>query len=227
MRMKRGHIVIVLALFGMICSGCISNDSTPTTTVPDNVDTTPILASELLAEWEELLEAYESEKESTQEMLDELLAMAQIPNPNYAKLYQASEEYHDTMLEYRYTLRDYYRASILLEHTTPTVDDLLELKKETIPFDRPDGDMYTMGELNMEGEAYNFRFDRIRDLLLEGIDGNDVQEDIIKELTDLEEFLPGYYDMEIGYAYYIVNQNLNRQAKYSDVLIKDCNPLCI
>jgi len=46
----------------------------------------------------------------------------------------------------------------------------------------------------------------------------------------LEEFgmvLEEYCDMNIGYAYYSLNEKLTSQAHYSNIVIKDCNPLCV
>ena len=77
-------LIIILAIILMIVPlcGCIVTEQEPLKPVPDNVDTTPVLASELLAEWVELKEDYESEGEETRAMLDELQAMAAAPDPD-------------------------------------------------------------------------------------------------------------------------------------------------
>ncbi len=54
-----------------------------------------------------------------------------------------------------------------------------------------------------------------------------MRQDLIDALAGLAEFLPGYYDLNIGYLYYTLSQKLQRQSQYSDVLITDCNPHCV
>ena len=216
------RLIVILAIILMIVPlcGCTVTTQEPLKPVPDNVDTTPVLASELLAEWVELKEKYESEGEDTRAMLDELQAMAAEPNPDYKAMYDDYEWYYSSLIWYRTTLRDYYYVSILLGHTTPTADDQLSLRKDTIPFGRPDGDTYTMGELNMEGEGVMHITNMIESYIKECIAGHDSRQDVIDWLDTLEEYLPGYYDMEIGYAYYWVNSILSKQSRYSYVLIE-------
>ncbi len=227
----------MLSILGMLCSGCIANSgneetlapttTTAPTTVPPNVDTTPILASELQAELEDLETEYEWRGVEVQELLDALQDMAQEPDPDYEAIGSAFEWYDAEWIEYRTTLRSYYHMSILLEHTTPVADDLLALNKETLPFVRPDGDTYDMGILNMAGESIMIRSNDIMSCIEDGIAGQDVREELIEDLQWLEEYLPGYCDMEVGYVYYYLGSALFRQSLYSDVLIRDCNPYCI
>jgi len=224
----------------MLCSGCIADGNketaaptsvapttSPPTTVPPNVDTTPILASELQARWEDRKAEYEWRGEEVQEMLDALQVMAEESDPDYEAIGSAFEQYDAEWIKYRTALRGYYHVSVLLEHVTPIEDDLLALKKEMLPFVRPDGETYTMGELNMAGENVMHISNRIRARIEEGIAGLDARQSLIDDLQWLEEYLPGYHDMEIGYVYYYLSSGLFRQSLYSDVLIRDCNPFCI
>ena len=237
MKNNQWRAILVLSILGMFCSGCIANNgneetAAPTTTVapttvPPNVDTTPILSSELQTEWENVSMEYEWRGIEVQELLDTLQTMVQETEPDYETIASVFEQYDTEWIEYRTTLRGYYHLSILLEHTTPTADDLLALKKETLPFVRPDGDTYDMGLLNMVGESIMIKSNDIRSYIDDGIFGQDVHEELIEDLQWLEDYLPGYYDIEIGYVYYYLSSTLFRQSLYSDVLIRDCNPLCI
>ncbi len=240
-------MMALLIICCILCSGCITDDGNeetesspstvapttsapttlPPTTMPPNVDTTPILFSELQAERDELLLEYESKGREVQEMLDEMQEMVEEKNPDYAEMMDVHAEFKETMTEYLSAQNGYYHDSILLEHTTPTEDDMLLLKKETLPFVRPGGEVYTFGELNMMGESYMWLTNWIESYIYEGIEGQGVREEIIDTFNQLEEFLPGYYDMWIGYVYYYLGSGLFRQSLYSDILIRDCNPYCI
>jgi len=233
----------------MLCSGCIMGNgneetapptstvapttSPPTTTifpttVPPNVNTTPIYASDLLERMEEAEAAYGAAPANQQERLEAFRSLLDAPNPDYDGIYQAYMDYEESVMEYEYALYSYWHTSILLEHTAPIEDDLLALKKQALPFGRPDGDTYTFGELNMGGENYEYYTDRlIKPLIREGIDGQDTRDEIIKGLEAFEEFLLEYHDMIIGYLYYDLSRILFRQSLYSDILIHDCNPDCI
>ena len=245
---QRNAMMALLIICCILCSGCITDDGNdetetspstvapttaapttlPPTTMPPNVDTTPILFSELQAERDELLLEYESKGREVQEMLDEMQEMVEEKNPDYAEMMDVHAEFKETMTEYLSAQIGYYHDSILLEHTTPTEDDLLILKKETLPFVRPGGKVYTFGELNMVGGSYNYLIDnQIKRLIQKGIEGHDVREELIDAFNRLKEFLPGYYDMWIGYVYYYLGSGLFRQSLYSDILIRDCNPYCI
>jgi len=83
--MKR--ILVLLAVILMIVSlcGCISEkeDLEP---VPDNVDTTLILASELQAALEGYQVKYPAEGEQLQAMFDSLKSMAEAQTPDYSAI---------------------------------------------------------------------------------------------------------------------------------------------
>lgn len=244
----RRTMMMLSFLCFIMCSGCIASGNNgetapptstvaptttpPTTTlapttVPPNVDTTPILASELQAEWEELQSEQEWRGAEVQEMLDEIQAMLGDPDPDYEAMGSAFGAYEESWRDYLRALIGCYHASILLEHTTPIEGDLLALKKETLPFVRPDGEVYTFGEVNMAGESVMIKFNKIRSYIQEGISGQDVREALIHELQRLEDYLPLYHDMEIGHEYYHLSYVLFKQSLYSDILIRDCNPHCI
>ena len=245
---QRGAVLALLIVCSMLCSGCIAGGNNgetvpptttvaptttpPTTTVapttfppmtvPPNVDTTPIFFSELLTERDELLSEYETKGVEVQEMLVEMQAMAQEGDPDFAGLLDVHAEFKETMTEYLFAQNGYYHDSILLEHTTPSKwGNLLLLKKETLPFVRPGGKVYTFGVLNMAVESYNYLIDKqIKRLILKGIEGQDVRGELIDAFNRLEEFLPGYYDMFIGYVYYYLGSDLFSMSLYSDILIR-------
>jgi len=222
------RVVLVLALMLVIVPfcGCIAGEGNEET-VPPNVNTTPILASELQTEWEELQSEQEWRGVEMQEMLDEIQAMLGEPDPDYEAMEPAFGEYEESWGKYLRALIGCYHASILLEHTEPIEGDLLALKKETLPFVRPDGEVYTFGEVNMAGESVMIKFNKIRSYIQEGINGQDVREALLDELQRLEDYLPLYHDMEIGYEYYHLSGVLFKLSLYSDILIRDCNPHCI
>ena len=196
-------------------------------TVPPTVNTTPIRASEAQAALAEYQTAMEPASARMVECCGALQAVLLHPNPDYVAIYGAFEDYEMAIQAYEHALYGSLRIEILLAHTTPIQGDLLELRKETIPFSRPEEKMYTFGELNMKGESYMHIIDRIRSEIRDGIAGQDTLNSVIDDCTTLEEFLPGYYDMSMGYIYYDLNQILARQELYSDVLIHDCNPHCL
>jgi len=221
-------IIVVLVLSGILCSGCISDgEETPSTTVPSSVDTTPLLASEAMAAMTELQISYESEEVELQDMLDLVQTMIDAPEPDYTELYSTFNQCNDTILDYRSILRDYYNVSILLKYTTPIEDDLMALNKDMLPFDEPEINMISFGLLNMWAQEFGNYFNITRDLIEDGIAGQDVQEELNTTFGVFVAFLPDYHDAEIGYQYYILNENLTHQSQYSDVLIKDCNELCV
>jgi hypothetical protein len=221
-------IIITVVLSGMLCGGCISDSGeTPSTTVPPGVDTTPILMSEAMAAMTELQVSYDSKEAELQDMIDLVQTMIDSPEPDYAELYSTFMQCHETMVEYRSILRDYYNVSILLEYTTPIEDDLMALNKDMLPFDEPEINMISFGLLNMSAQNFDRRFGTIRDMIKDGIAGQDVQEELSLNFGEFVAFLPDYYDAEIGYQYYRLNDILTRQSQYSDILIKDCNELCV
>lgn len=215
----------------MFFSGCISGDNeetvAPTTTVPPNVDTTPILASELQARLVEYQERYTKESEQVQAMLDELQAMIQESSPEYEAINVAYGRYQTVMLQYvRMSLRPYYKAKILLEHTTQTKDGQLKIRKDTLPFSP--GKQYCYENVSLMGESFNVIFPfQIGQIIDEGLDGQDVREELIDAFERLENTAEKYLDAEIGYVYYYLSEVLVRQSLYSDILIRDCNPYCI
>jgi hypothetical protein len=250
---QRNAIMALFVVCSMLCSGCIAGGNNgetvpptttvaptttpptttvapttvPPTTVPPNVNTKPILASELLEEWNELQDEFPLKEAEMQETLSTVQAMLVEADPDYELLYEAFTLYQTDVVEYVTTQTYYYKAMILTEHTTPTEGDLLALKKETLPFTRPGGKTYTFGELNMKGESYMALTRNIELLIRDGINGNDVRTDIVDALENLGNFLPEYYDMGIGYVYRKLGSSLYRQSLYSDILIRDCNPDCI
>jgi hypothetical protein len=137
-------------------------------------------------------------------------------------------QYKLALQNYLQTLMRYFNATILAEYTTPTSGDLLELRKDKLPVARPDGKMCPLGNLELgAGKYYRYKDTLIPSLIQDGLQGQDVRQDLIDALAEFEEYLPGYYDLEIGYSYYSLSQKLQRQSQYSDVLINDCNPLCV
>ena len=227
--MKIGIWRIILALLVvccMLCSGCIS-DGDSLEPVPDGVDTTPILASELQAMLVEYQEQYTKESEQVQAMLDELQALSQEPSPDYAAIHVAYGRYLTAMEGYLWEEPTrYYKAKVLLEHTTPTEDDLLEIRKDTLPFSP--GIRYSFGSINVTGEGYNIvTTNQIRGIISEGLHGQDVREELIGAFENLEDVVENYLDAIIGYVSYDLSEVLVRQSTYSDILIRDCNPYCI
>ena len=210
----------------MLCSGCIS-DADSLEPVPDGVDTTPLLASELQAMLVEYQEKYTKESEQVQAMLDSLQVMAHEPSPDYAAIDLAYGQYLSAMQLYiRMALRPYYEAKVLLEHTTPSEDGLLEIRKDTLPFSP--GIRYSFGSINVVGEGYNIvTTNQIRGIISEGLDGQDVREELIGAFEHLEYVVENYLDAIIGYVSYDLSEILVRQSTYSDILIRDCNPYCI
>jgi hypothetical protein len=115
---------------------------------------------------------------------------------------------------------------VLLEHTTPTADGLLKIRKDTLPFSP--GIEYSFGSINVTGEGYNIvTTNQIRGIISEGLDGQDVREDLIGAFEHLEDVVENYLDAIIGYVSYDLSEILVRQSTYSDILIRDCNPYCI
>ena len=234
--MRKGVTVLAILMVLIPVCGCIGGDNTITeaptttvapTTVPPNVDTTPILASELQAMLVEYQEKYTKESEQVQAMLDELQAMSQELIPDYEAIHVAYGRYLTAMEDYLWDEPTrYYNAKVLLEHTTPTVDDLLEIRKDTLPFSPGIG--YSFGSINVVGEGYNIvTTNQIRGIISEGLDGQDVREELIGAFEHLEYVVENYLDAIIGYVSYDLSEILVRQSTYSDILIRDCNPYCI
>jgi hypothetical protein len=196
--------------------------------VPPNVDSTPIRASELQDALTKYQAAYPFEGAQVQAMLDSLQALAAEQDPDYSAIEQLYSQYKLALQNYLQTLMRYFNATILAEYTTPTSGDLLELRKDKLPVARPDGKMCPLGNLELgAGKYYRYKDTLIPSLIQDGLQGQDVRQDLIDALAEFEEYLPGYYDLEIGYSYYSLSQKLQRQSQYSDVLINDCNPLCV
>ncbi len=87
--------------------------------------------------------------------------------------------------------------------------------------------MYTFGSLNIAGEGIIRLSHEFTSCLEDGAAGQDVQETLVGYLQRLDESIPEYLDMKIGYLYYSLDWTLTRQETYSDILIKDCNTYCI
>lgn len=210
----------------MFCCGCIS-ESDGLEPVPDGVDTTPILAKELQAMLVEYQEKYTIESKQVQAMLDGLQAMSQEPNPDYEAIHVAYGRYLTAMEDYLWEEPTrYYKAKVLLEHTTPTVDGLLEIRKDTLPFSPGIG--YSFESINVMGEGYNIvTTNQIRGIISEGLHGQDVREELIGAFEHLEDVVENYLDAIIGYVSYNLSEVLVRQSTYSNVLIRDCNPHCL
>lgn len=114
---QRNVLIALFVVCSMLCSGCIS-DADSLEPVPDGVDTTPLLASELQAMLVEYQEKYTEESEQVQAMLDSLQVMAHERSPDYAAIDLAYGQYLSAMQLYiRMALRPYYEAKVLLEHT--------------------------------------------------------------------------------------------------------------
>jgi|GEM_PF-3504772 len=191
-------------------------------------DTMPLHASFVQTGLENYRLAYEAAPERQEESHDALLILLTGQDPDYSKVEMAVEKYLTSIQAYVTAVKGYYHASILLAHTTPTDDGLLALDTDTIPFDRPDGQMYNWVQLEMEGESYNYLVNvTIRQLVQRGIEGQDVREELLSAIEQLESHSTARYNVYIGYEYYILNESLAKQTRFSDVLIRDCNPHCI
>jgi hypothetical protein len=234
--MRKGVTVLAILMVLIPVCGCIGGDSTTTaaptttvapTTVPPNVDTTLVRASDVQAALEEYELACEMASIKMQESRETLTTLLEAPALDYEALYLAFENFKAAVTEYESAVFGHLRISILLEHTTPIEGDLLMLKKETLPFSRPGGKTCTYGELEGWGTSYWHLTDRIRYYIREGIDDYDSRDDIIESLAKVDELLVQYHDKCVGYIYYDVSIALFRQSLYSDVLIRDCNPSCI
>ena len=223
------HLLVILTIILMVIPlcGCTVTEREPLKPVPYNVDTTPIRASELQAMLVEYQEQYTKESEQVQAMLDELQALSQEPSPDYAAIHVAYGRYLTAMEGYLWEEPTrYYKAKVLLEHTTPTEDDLLEIRKDTLPFSP--GIRYSFGSINVTGEGYNIvTTNQIRGIISEGLHGQDVREELIGAFEHLEYVVENYLDAIIGYVSYDLSEVLVRQSTYSDILIRDCNPYCI
>ncbi len=224
---KQGNVVLTLfVVCCILCSGCIS-DGDSLEPVPDGVDTTPILASDLQTSLLEYQQKYESKGIEMQDMLYSLQEMAREPEPDIEAIKLAYEQYRQAMMQYqRVELVNYYETKVLLEHTTPTEDGLLEIRKDTLPFSP--GKVYSYGNVSLAGESFcvmaRFHIGKIFD---EADAGKDVREALIDAFERLEDTAEGYLDMEIGYVSYYLSDVLVRQSQYSDILIRDCNRICI
>jgi len=131
--------------------------------------------------------------------------------------------YSVAIREYERMIMKYYSALLLSEHTEPTESGLLALKKDTVPFDRPDGQTYTYGVLNMGGEGYMAKENKIQLCIRYGVRG----QGLLEAINNMEEYLPEYHDVIIGYVYHEMSRYLTCLSLYSDGLVDDlesCNP---
>lgn len=236
----RIYVLISCVALVMICSGCISGGDTdtlsPTTvsppvsqsTLPPSYDTTPLLASEALDAIGKLQLEYQTMELTVSEKLHEAFHAIRYADGDYIAINNAYMLYEDALLSFIKTQNDYLTVKILLEHTDicPENDTLL-LRKDTLPFGRPDGNTYSFGELNMAAEEFMCRRGVLEELIEKGKDGKDMVSEIDAELEELQNFLEVYEDISIGYCYRALSKALFRQAAYSDILIRDCNPECI
>jgi hypothetical protein len=217
---QRNVLIALFVVCSMLCSGCIS-DADSLEPVPDGVDTTPLLASELQAMLVEYQEKYTEESEQVQAMLDSLQDMAHERSPDYAAIDLAYGQYLTAMQLYiRMALRPYYEAKVLLEHTTPSDDGLLEIRKDTLPFSPGIG--YSYGGISLVGESFNvsIRF-KIGQIIDEGLAGQDVREELIDAFESVGNTAERYLEAERGHVSYYLSEALVRQSTYSDILIRD------
>ncbi len=224
------HTILTLSLlYCIMCSGCITdkgNEETipPTTTVaPTTVHTLPIYASFLQEKMAESEAAYEAASAEWQRTLEAFLALAGSPDSGQDDLYQAYTDYDAALREYERVLQEYCRRSILTEYTIIIEGDLLALKKETIPFSSPTGMTYTYGVLNMGAEEYMVHTSDMEFLIMSGIGGQESRQELLEAIERMEEFLPEYHDMIIGYVYGKLNKVLVCQSVYSDILEYGCD----
>jgi hypothetical protein len=126
-------------------------------------------------------------------------------------------------------LQKYYRMQILFEHTEPTEGGFLGLKKETVPFDRPDGKTYPFGVLNMGAEGYMVHEGEMRRLIAGGIEGPETSQALLWAIESMDKYLLEYHDIMVGYVYYEMSRNLHFLSLYSDGLadIESCNPFLL
>jgi len=117
----------------------------------------------------------------------------------------------------------YCRRLTLTEHTTPIEGDLLALDKETIPFTGPDGRIYSYEALNMAGESFMFFTGDIERLIMDGVEGQEDRQEILEAIENLEDFLPKYYDVIMGYVCGELSEAMLCQSLYSDILTYDCD----
>ena len=204
----------------MLCIGCISEDD-GLESVPDGVDTTPILASELQAALVGYQQAYESKGAEIRDMLESLQAMSMESSLEYEAIDIAYGQYQTAMLQYvRMTLRPYYEAKILHEHTIQTEDGLLKIRRDTLPFSP--GIQYSYENVSLVGERFNVIFPfQMGQIIDEGLAGQDVREELIDAFEGVGNIAERYLEAERGHVSYYLSEALVRQSSYSDVLIRD------
>lgn len=234
----------------ILCSGCIAdgnNGKTPSTSTVAPTTTPPMTtvapttspptstvtptseylfpkyAHQLHEEIDEKNTACETAMVEWQRALDAFRIMAQSPESGEDELYRAYSNYDAAIREYERMIMKYYSALLLSEHTEPTESGLLALKKDTVPFDRPDGQTYTYGVLNMGGEGYMANEGKIQLCIRYGVRG----QGLLEAIDSMEEYLPEYHDIITGYVYHEMSRYLTCLSLYSDGLVDDiesCNP---
>ncbi len=231
--------MVVFLLCCMLCSGCITYDSNeetapPTSTVapttsPPTITAVPTTATpsaytfpkyesqlqEEIAEWDTACDVASAE---WQNALETLRALAESPDSAQDGLYQAFTDYNAAIQEYERVLQKYYGALILSEHTEPTENGMLVLMNETVPFDRPDGNTYSYGLLNMEAQSYMARSSAVELRIRYGVGG----QRLLDAIDTMEECLLDYHDAIIGYVYNEMNQYLTCLSQCTDGSVVMC-----
>jgi len=231
---KNGVLALTVFLFIITLCGCIGENepmatTAPPATMPTTMYTFPMYAYQLQERIEETSAAFEMASAEWQSALEALQALVQSSNPDQDELYQAFIEYDAAIRAYEHMLQKYYRMQILSEHTEPTEGGFLGLKKETVPFDRPDGKIYPFGVLNMGAEGYMVHEGEMRRLIAGGIEGPETSQALLWAIESMEKYLLEYHDIMVGYVYYEMSRYLHCLSLYSDGLadIEGCNPFLL
>lgn len=233
--MRKG--LLVLAIMGLIVPfcGCITGEGVmetglqPTTTAaPPSTYIFPTYAYQLQEKIAETEAACEAALHEWNRSLEAFRAMAVSTDSSQDGLLHAFGDYDAAIREYERLLMEYYRAQLLLEHTETTESGLLALKKDTVPFDRPDGLAYSYEVLNMGAEGYMAHEGDVKLLIMSGNGGQESFQELLDAIDKMEEYLLEYHDMIIGYVYHEMSRYLNCLSLYSDGLVdyaESCNPL--
>lgn len=190
----------------------------PTTTAPPLVYTFPKYGPQLqegIVEWSTACDIASAEWQSA---LGTLRALAGSSTSAQDELYQAFADYNAAIQEYERVLQRYYALLILSEHTGPTESGLLALMNETVPFDRPEGDMCPYESLNIGAEQYGIRNSKIDLYIRYGVGG----QKLLDAIDTTEAYLPIYHDMVIGYVYYEMNRYLTCLSHCTDDSATTC-----
>lgn len=228
--MRISLVAMVILLGVALLSGCMgqSEDDVLTTTPATPEEATPLSAAQVTSvkdAWDRHMPLIEQTFEDLEEQFGVAVEIARVTD-DASDLEGLMTCYKDTLVHYLIGTSEHATATVLLEHSSVTDDDMLLIDRDDVPFTHPDGSV-TYGELTAYAQQRVALETCIDDTIGRLGEGDATNEEAMALFETYFSFRHEYAAMVERSVYTELGTQLHSQSLEHDVIVKGCDPHCI